>query len=325
MSRNEPSSGHRAPRARPAATDRASRRRRATGQGSGAGGVRAVSPERGAARAPARSGPAERERRELTADCANCFGLCCVALPFVRSADFAVDKDAGQPCRNLDADHRCGIHGQLRERGFGGCAAFDCFGAGQRVSQVTFGGRDWRANPAQAGRMFRVLPVQRQLHELLWYVTEALDLPPARPVHRDLRRAHAALHALVRGDADTLLAVDVAGQRREVGDLLRRVSALVRAQVPGRPARRRQSDLVGARLAGARLRGADLRGACLIAADLSDADLRHADLLGADLRDADLAGADLTDSLFLTRSQLGAARGDAATRLPVHLPRPAHW
>lgn len=29
---------------------------------------------------------------EVRADCSRCFGLCCVALPFARSADFAVDK-----------------------------------------------------------------------------------------------------------------------------------------------------------------------------------------------------------------------------------------
>jgi len=63
----------------------------------------------------------------------------------------------------------------------------------------------------------------------------------------------------------------------------------------------------------------------LIAADLRAADLRQTDLLGADLRDADLSGADLDGALFLTRSQVGAARGDAATRLPRRLDRPAHW
>ena len=91
-------------------------------------------------------------RTELHADCARCFGLCCVALPFARSADFAVDKPAGTPCTNLQEDFRCGIHGALRERGFAGCTVFDCFGAGQKVSQVTFGGQDWRRAPGTARR-----------------------------------------------------------------------------------------------------------------------------------------------------------------------------
>ncbi|AOS00489.1 pentapeptide repeat-containing protein [Bacillus subtilis] len=29
---------------------------------------------------------------DLSADCQHCFGLCCVALPYAKSADFAFDK-----------------------------------------------------------------------------------------------------------------------------------------------------------------------------------------------------------------------------------------
>jgi uncharacterized protein YjbI with pentapeptide repeats len=267
----------------------------------------------------------EGGRLDLQADCANCFGLCCVALPFAASADFAVDKDAGQPCTNLRADFRCGIHARLREQGFPGCTVFDCFGAGQKVSQLTFGGQDWRRAPGTARQMFEVFPVMRQLHELLWYLTEALTLPPARPIHGDLRRASDDLDGLTRGSAETLAAMDVAAVRHDVNALLLRTSELVRAKVPGRKKNHRGADLIGARLNGADLRGANLRGAYLIAADLTDADLRTADLIGADFRDADLSGADLTGSIFLTQSQLNAAKGDAATKLPPTLTRPAHW
>lgn len=261
---------------------------------------------------------------DLTADCANCFGLCCVALPFAESADFAVDKDAGEPCRNLLADFRCGIHANLRERGFPGCAVFDCFGAGQKVSQSTFAGRDWRQGPDIAREMFRVFPVMRRLHELLWYLDEALAMPSAEPVRDDLRKALDDVVRLTQGSPGDIAGLDVPRVREKVNVLLLRVSELVRAGVPGRK-NRRGADLIGARLRGADLRGADLRGAYLIAADLRDADLRAADLIGADLRDADLRGADLTGSVFLTRAQLDAARGDAATRLPAPLGRPAHW
>ncbi|CAL9599265.1 pentapeptide repeat-containing protein [Streptomyces sp. enrichment culture] len=265
------------------------------------------------------------DRADLRADCADCFGLCCVALPFARSADFAADKPAGTPCGNLGADFRCGIHTRLRDSGYTGCTVFDCFGAGQKVSQVTFGGRDWRAEPDSAREMFAVFPVVRQLHELLRYAAEALDLPAARPVHRELRRRHDEIDTLTRGDADALLALDVPALRAEVNVLLLRASELARAAVPGRRRDHRGADLMGARLRGAKLRGASLRGAYLIAADLSGADLREADLIGADLRDADLSGADLTGALFLTQPQLTAARGDGATRIPATLRRPGHW
>ena len=280
----------------------------------------------------------------LRGDCAQCFGLCCVALPFTASADFAIGKDAGTPCPNLQGDHRCGIHAKLRQKGFTGCTVYDCFGAGQKVSQVTFGGRDWRTGPPEdARRMFDVFPVVRQLHELLRYLTEALTLPAARPVHAGLRRALEQTETLTRQTPEELGALDVGAHRQEVNVLLLRTSELVRADelvragelagpgdrvgsgTRGRGKNRRGADLMGARLKGADLRGADLRGAYLIAADLTGADLRGADLIGADLRDADLTDADLTGAFFLTQPQLNAARGSAGTRLPESVTRPVHW
>jgi uncharacterized protein YjbI with pentapeptide repeats len=232
--------------------------------------------------------------------------LCCVAPALARSADFAIDKPAGRPCPNLRADFRCGIHGALRESGFPGCTAYDCFGAGQRVAQDTFGGRDWRADPAIAPRMFPVFGVMRQLHELLWYLTAALDLPAAGPVHPALRDARDRTDRLADGTPEALLALDVAGHRGEVNALLVRASELARAGCAGPD--HRGADLTGADLRRADLRGANLRGAYLIGADLRGADLRLADLTGADLRGADLRGTDLRETLFVTRAQLDAAR-----------------
>ncbi|AZQ32630.1 pentapeptide repeat-containing protein [Streptomyces cyaneochromogenes] len=263
---------------------------------------------------------------DLRGDCANCFGLCCVALPFTASADFALDKDAGTPCRNLQDDHRCGIHARLRQSGFTGCTVYDCFGAGQKVSQVTFAGHDWRTGSrAHARRMFDVFPVVRQLHELLWYLTEALTLPAARPLHAELRGILDKTEELTRQAPEDLAALDVAAHRQDVNVLLLQTSELARAGIGGRKKNRRGADLIGARLKGADLRGANLRGAYLIAADLSGADLRGADLIGADLRDTDLTDADLTGAFFLTQPQLNAARGSAGTRLPASVGRPVHW
>ncbi|MFC5827491.1 pentapeptide repeat-containing protein [Nonomuraea insulae] len=259
----------------------------------------------------------------LLADCESCFGLCCVALPFAASADFAVDKDAGRPCHNLRDDFRCSIHSQLRQSGFQGCTVFDCFGAGQKVSQGTFEGRSWREAPGTARQMYAVFPVMRQLHELLWYLAEALTLEAAQPVHASLRQALEETERLTGQSADVLEKLDVAAHRAEVNELLLRTSELARAGLKGRE--HRSADLIGARLRGAGLRGANLRGAYLIGADLRDADLRDADVIGADLRGADLSGADLTGAIFLTQAQVNAAKGDTATRLPGALTRPSHW
>jgi hypothetical protein len=262
---------------------------------------------------------------ELRPSCGDCFALCCVALPFEASSDFALTKDAGTPCPNLREDHRCGIHSRLRESGFTGCTVFDCFGAGQRVSQGTFGGADWRRSVEVRKPMFAVFPLVRALHELLWYLTEALALPAAAPLADELRMAFDRTDALAGGTPEELAAVDVDAHRAEVNPLLLEASERARREVKGRKLNRRGADLIGARLAGRDLRGANFRGAYLIAADLSRADLRQADLIGADLRDARLHAADLTAALFLTQTQLDAAHGDARTQLPAALRRPAHW
>lgn len=258
------------------------------------------------------------ERSDLKADCANCFGLCCVALPFSRSEAFAIDKDAGEPCRNLLADSSCGIHERLRSSGFSGCTVFDCFGAGQQVSQVTYGGTSWRLDPERAGEMYAVFAVMRALHEMLVLLGQAVELAPSVAIDRLLTR----VKALTTHDPVALLDLDIDRLRASVGDLLRQVSATVRA---GQGELLAGADLLGADLRVRDLRYADLRGALLVASDLRGVDLGRADLLGADLRDADLTGADLLSAFFVTQPQLNAARGSVETKLPPGLERPSHW
>jgi uncharacterized protein (DUF2126 family) len=65
---------------------------------------------------------------------------------------------------------------------------------------------------------------------------------------------------------------------------------------------------------------ADLTGAQLVGANLTRAQLKE-----ADLTHAQLYGANLTGALGLTQAQVEAAFGDAATRLPTGLERPASW
>jgi len=314
----------------------------------------------------------------LAADCSRCVGLCCVAPAFVASSDFAFSKPAGVACRHLAADASCSIHERLIPSGFPGCVAYDCFGAGQRVVAL-FGGS------ARSAAMLSGYEVVRPLHELLWYVTDALSRAAAAPVHGALADARSEIDAAIAGGPSSIESTDPAAHRATVAPLLRRASSLTRRRatdlanrdaagrdptggdVPGRdptgdPTGRdlvgldlagldlagrdlaerdlteqdlAERDLVGRDLAGRDLAGRDLAGhdlaradlstSVLIAADLRGADLRSADLLGADLRGANLAGADLTGALYLTRTQVGSARGSSSTRLPDRLPHPPHW
>ena len=264
-------------------------------------------------------------RASLRADCDRCVGLCCVAPAFTASADFALDKPAGRPCPKLGPDCRCTIHPRLRDEGFPGCAVFDCFGAGQHVVQLTFGGGDWRRSAETAESMFAVFPVVRQLKELAWYLLEAAELLGDGPLRDEVERVQAETTTLLAAGPEVLRRLDAAAHRQQSGALLQRVSRVVRDGLRHRARDRVGADLIGADLRGRDLRGASLRGAYLLGADLRGVDLDHTDLLGADLRGADLRGARLHRSLFVVQPQLDAANGDAATTLPASLARPRHW
>src|SRR4051812_519928 len=240
-------------------------------------------------------------RADLRADCANCFALCCVALRYNASTDFALTKPAGTPCVNLAADDRCTIHAELRPRGFSGCVVYDCQGAGQKVSQVSFGGRHWRDDPKTERWMLVVFPVVRQLHEILTYLVEATEVPAAAALRPGLEDLSKEVDRLTYLPPEELVRVDVPALRERAGPLLDQVSEAVRAPVPARSYR--NADLAGRSLPGADLRRHNLHGALLIAVDLRGADLRGADLRGADLRDCDLRGADLTGALYLSSAQ----------------------
>jgi hypothetical protein len=138
---------------------------------------------------------------DLVPDCGRCAAVCCVATAFDASEDFAFAKPANAPCKNLTRDCRCAIHDELVPRGMSGCAVYDCYGAGQRVTRAF-------ADPDERNAAFMRL---RVAHELLWLLAGALPLAPpslaadiARAVEAlgridvDARPLRAPTHALLR-------------------------------------------------------------------------------------------------------------------------------
>ncbi|HVV33780.1 MAG TPA: hypothetical protein VHC73_11190 [Vitreimonas sp.] len=130
----------------------------------------------------------------LRADCARCAALCCVALAFDRSELFAFDKAAGEPCPHL-CGGQCAIHAVREARGFSGCAAYDCLGAGQYVVQNLFGGAAWQDEPALLQPMLRAFAVVRRAHELLALLETATRLPLSGAERRRLKTLQRELHA----------------------------------------------------------------------------------------------------------------------------------
>ncbi len=197
-------------------------------------------------------------RHSLQADCQSCFGLCCTALNILASSDFAINKPAGTPCPNLQDNYSCHIHSQLRETGFKGCTVFDCLGAGQQVSQVTFHGQDWRQSREHADKMFRVFPIMEQLYEMIAYVAEALSYQVDNMLYEQLLAQLKHLQQIIAQDADTLLALDMVAIRMPINALLLQTSEQIRQHsVKGKASRNLNQR--GADWMGKNLKGKDLR------------------------------------------------------------------
>lgn len=242
----------------------------------------------------------------LHAQCDRCAGLCCVLLPYSRDDGFALDKPGGVPCRHLDATDLCSIHDRLSSSGWRGCVRFDCLGAGQQVTRVTYGGQGWREQ-SNLAEMGAVLSTMRQLHEVL-ALLESVRAHRAGAAYADeVRTVTDEVLVLTALDPEGVLGVDPDDVRDRVRPLLDAVTAAARAAWP-EALDLAYADLAGADLRETDLRGARLRGALLVGADLRGVDLTDADLLGADVRDADARGAHLDRVVLLTGAQRQAMR-----------------
>lgn len=162
----------------------------------------------------------------LADDCSRCAALCCAAYPFEEDEDFAILKEVDTPCPNLSAScFDCSIHTDLKPRGFGGCVAYSCAGAGQRVTQDLFDGETWRDDPDLLEHMTHALRVLRPIHEALTILQEASKLP----LPDDVRQALLAkMAALCPEDPKSIWAFE----DTEVQDALHDVPDFVRSLAP---------------------------------------------------------------------------------------------
>lgn len=269
----------------------------------------------------------------LKINCKNCFGFCCTALYFSKCDGFPNDKEAGKPCINLEESFKCKVHSTLRKKGLKGCTTYDCFGAGQKVAQSTYRGISWKVNPESATEMFDVFLIMKQLHEMLWYLSEALRLQENLDVKNKINNTIIEIVEISNLDSKSLMNLDLIVYRSKVNKLLLETSKSIRNKYKkGKPSTINSKrviagrlNLIGADLKKKNLSGEDLSSSLLIAANLSGLDLSGVDFLGADLRDTNLTGANLSKSIYLTQLQVNSAKGDISTKLPISLTIPEHW
>lgn len=260
-------------------------------------------------------------------DCTKCCGLCCVALYFSRAEGFPKDKDAGIPCGHLQRDYQCTIHGGLSERGLKGCMAYDCFGAGQRVTGSLTVLPDWETiPPKEAGKIFDSFLAVMQIHQVLWYLTAASTLHLQKPIKDQISMLIKQGNQLAGQPGLTPANGEIAAFRETSNGLLKKICAGLTDRYSAHGASRsRQKNHMGKNYRQKNLTRMDFSMGLLIAADLEQADLTGANFLGADMRDANIRNTDLSQSLFLTQIQVNGAKGNQHTILPPYLSKPASW
>ena len=166
----------------------------------------------------------------LQADCSKCAALCCIAFAFTKGEEFAVDKDAGDPCQHLCEDGKCGIYGAREGNGFSGCLSFDCLGAGQRVTQSLFDGRSWQDEPELTGPMCDALRVMRRVHQQISLLEAAGALPLTEADQDRRNRLLEALSPELDWTVETLLAFEIDLMERDIQRFLKSL----KSYFPGR-------------------------------------------------------------------------------------------
>ncbi|MEG2678223.1 MAG: pentapeptide repeat-containing protein [Oscillospiraceae bacterium] len=271
------------------------------------------------------AGPYDYLLDVLKIECSKCCGLCCTALFFAKTDGFPTDKSAGQACENLDDKFNCKIHSSLNALGFKGCMSYDCFGAGQSVTQGTNACINKAANNLSQERIYKIFHEVFMLRQMLWYLHEASSLAPAQELLTDIgylidENRKAELCCL-SGNCNC----DFDEYRSRVNAVLKRASDMV-VRVTGQAiAAKRTCDFIGKNFKMKNLDGADFSSALMIASRLEGCNLCGANFLGADVRDANVKNTDLSNCIFLTQGQVNSMCGNVRTKLPSMLTAPKQW
>lgn len=260
----------------------------------------------------------------MKADCSKCSGLCCTALFFSKTDGFPKDKAAGQPCTNLLNDYRCKIHSQLEKQKMKGCIGYDCFGAGQQVTQVIYQGQTWNDIPDRTTEIFDVFINVFKLYQIRYYLIEAASLISAQPLKESIQCLIEENIKMCHYSPESILSLDLEQYRQRSNHILIQVCKLLQQSLHSED-KKFPANFLGGNFKGRDMSGADLSSKLLIAANFEKCLFHGTIFLGADTRDTNFNNADLSEAVFLTQGQVNSAKGNCNTKLPCHLDYPSTW
>lgn len=255
--------------------------------------------------------------KELSSDCQNCSGLCCVALCFRKSDGFPSNKPAGKPCEYLTLDFKCRIHEKLSDMNLKGCLNYECFGAGQKVSKKIFNDQDWKREPEISKEIFDVFIKVLQLHQVLWYLIQAASISEDKNNIDTLDKYIIENNDITSLPYKDILSFDLEEYRSRANKAIKKSFKFNLDQD--------KKDYIGKDFKRRNLEGRDFSMAFLIGANLEGCSLNGASFLGTDMRDLVVRNTDLSNSYFLNQMQINSVIGNGNTKIPLYLKRPGHW
>ncbi len=255
-----------------------------------------------------------RKQEEMKADCSQCCGLCCAALYFAKMDGFPYDKQAMEACHYLLEDYRCQIHPQLVEKGLSGCIGYDCFGAGQFITQIRYKKETWKQNKEIEKEMFEVFPIVFQLFQIRYYILEAKRIAKDATSISKLQYLYNENELIANAPTSELLQFSLDEYRASVNKIIKDVLRNLHLK--------RVNHCLGKNFAKQNLDSNDFTMTLLIATNFEGCQFGKSVFLGADTRDANFKNADLSQALFLSQEQVNRAKGNCDTKLPKHLSYP---
>lgn len=245
----------------------------------------------------------------LKIECQECLGICCTALYFSKIDGFYEDKKAGQDCINLDSQHRCKIYQELLVKNSKGCKIYDCFGAGQKVTQM------YLNRQVVDQEVCKIYLIMYQLYQMLWYLLQAKNYGQ-KQVNGSLQ----TIQEIIQLSAKEILQTNIDTIIKEAKMALKKASDTLTAIDVTKKQTYFQKDL-----SFKNLDHKDFSMTIMIASNLEGSSLDKTNFLATDIRDTNIKNTDMSNCLFLTQGQINSAIGNQNTQLPSYLTKPETW
>lgn len=201
-----------------------------------------------------------------------------------------------------------------------GCLTYECFGAGQKVTQIYESRGNWSTNPKQRKEIYGMFLIMTQLYQMRWYLIQAHNINLSSEANEEIRLLIQENEQITALEPNRLLGYNLDTYREKTNKILK----LIIEQI-STPHNEKSKNFLGKNFKGKNLNGRDLSMSLMIATNLENCSLQRTNFLGADMRDANVKNTDLSESLFLTQMQINSTKGNAATKLPLYLTRPSGW